>query len=406
MTVNPTTRQPDPGRYALRLADGRYFNTLTHRAIPEGEMWQQGMLSGQERGAVIDRLMKLTPCYVTLIPSFECNLRCPHCYVGDRLQRPSGTRFGDTDPDLVIDFMRRIKAHPGWGLDRCAIVGGEPLLHPDLMRRVLDSDICLCSTTTNGIWDFDQVKDVLGHRNLFLITFSIDGLPEHHNRVRRALNHEPDTFSITYRNLARTARSWPDKIVHVQGSTVGRDYTPQERERYQALMLLAGVKPTNIKIGVEAPVRDRPSPNFMKIIGTALRGGPCCDYLLGKQAVITGGMIYATYYTAGLQQPLGSLTDPLDKILDNYRQHILVNSPLLNDRTCMEECRAVGVCWGHCSNAEPAYTGGKPSTICNRAYKEARVVQVAELEAAGRRVPQSAEELALLGMNNLGGHAT
>lgn len=367
------------GRYCIQIDDNTYYNSITHQKLTTDQLRESFMLAGQENEAINNYLMHtVEPAYATLIPSWECNVRCPHCYVGHMLEKPSGSTTGVTDPMKALVFLHRCNEHPGWAIHRIAIVGGEPLLHPDFCRTVLNNTKIDCTMTTNGMWNFEEMKDILTHPRLTIITFSLDGVPEHHNQIRRALNHDPNAFATAYRNLARTTKACPDKIIVAQGSTVGRIYKEEERRRFYALMLLAGVKHKDIKLGIEAPSPDtKVTPQFQEMVRTGTRFKPCCDYQVGKQLVIHGDIVYPTYYAVDDVAPLGYLDDAPDTILQNYREYIRWNMPMLNDVTCMMECKAVGICWGLCSNAEGAYTRMKPSSACDRAAKEKALPKVA-----------------------------
>jgi organic radical activating enzyme len=375
------------GRYCIDLGDGVYYDTLNHIKLSADQLEQQLMLAGQEREALIEAVLTIEPAGVTIVPSWECNLRCPHCYVGHLLQRPSGNKSGNINLDAVIALFERVATHPGWGVHSYVVVGGEPLLHPDLLRGLQSRLPYVHSITTNGVWNWDEVVDVLANPKLNVITFSIDGLPEDHNRIRRSLDHIPNAFGTTYRNLARATRAFPDKTISVQGSVVDRNYGETDYDRFAALMLLAGVHPTNIRIGTAAPTRLRASlPVYDKIARISVRQRPCCDYKLGRQLVIVGDDIYPTYYGTEGAAPLGTIHDDPGTLLAAQRAYILDRMPILHDPICRDQCTAVGICWGLCSTAERNYpveaSNGcgsqcRPSSACDRELKELIMPSVA-----------------------------
>jgi sulfatase maturation enzyme AslB (radical SAM superfamily) len=364
---------PQLGRFCLPIGPDLYLDTINHSPCSAADLEQRCLLAGQERAAITNRILRVHQAQVVVIPSLECNLRCPHCYVGHLLQRPTGSDYGTTDPAVLCSFIDSIVNYPGWGLTWLSLVGGEPFLHPQLIRLLLERYDTNFDITTNGIWDFDSVVDILGNQRLKSITFSVDGLPEHHNRVRRALDHEPDTFAITYRNLARTAKlsAGTGRKIIAQGSIVHGSINDDDVRRYRALMAIAGVDPRYTYLAYAAPSRIRPqSPDYyMRRIERARRPTPCCDYRLGFMIVVAGGLVYGSYYNMLIREPLGSVADTPAAILERHKQQILKYMPLLADDTCMDDCCAVGVCWGLCSNTDVARSDAKPSELCDRRYK-------------------------------------
>jgi len=378
----------DLGRYCVDVGDGVYYDSLSHQRLTADRLAARHLLAGQEHDALRSRLLAPVPAFVTIVPSWECNLRCPHCYVGHLLQRPSGNHHGNLDANLLVNFLQRVHTH--WGVAGYCVVGGEPLLHPELLRTLQQQLPFTYTITTNGVWAWDATVELLADPKLKVLTFSIDGLPEDHNRLRRSLDRLDDVFAVTYRNLARATKAFPDKEIVAQGSVVDRPYSDADCERYLALMLLAGVKPANIRLGVAAPSRQRKStPLFDSMIKTAIRFKPCCDYQAGKQLVIAANRIYPSYYELDRVAPLGTLSDDTATILAAQRQYIVDRMPVLYDDVCRDHCRAVGLCWGLCSAMEEGYPAPddgnrrRPSLACDRAAKE----QVVPLVAAQGLTP-------------------
>jgi len=124
----------------------------------------------------------------------RCNLRCKHCYVGNE--------WLDTQEAFSREEIQIILDHFGTpGLDRLTILGGEPVLHPDITDIILQAaqyDIKDRRMTTNGIsLGFLDLSRLSG-KELNHISISIDGITaDVHERVRGK-----NTF---YRSL-RTAR--------------------------------------------------------------------------------------------------------------------------------------------------------------------------------------------------------
>jgi sulfatase maturation enzyme AslB (radical SAM superfamily) len=364
------------GRFVVTVDDKLFYDTLRHEVCTEDDLSSRLLIAGQEEQAIQRKLFEPGPFQLLLIPSFECNLRCPQCYVGHLLKTPSGNRIGNTDPEKLISFVQRAQDHLG-PLKSLTLVGGEPFLHGDAFRKYLDASIPV-GATTNGMFDFNEVKDILGR--LQQLTFSIDGWPEQHNRTRKSMQLGTDTFAVTYRNLCRTIAAFPHLSVVVQGAIIDDKHVDSAMYlRYYSLMLGAGVKRENISLGPCAATLSRgPIDSYVRYVRTSTRTSPCCDNLLHKGLVIHGNHVYGSYHRFEELPPLAELDDPIEQILIRRKEAVLNSMLMLQDDTCMRECRAVGVCWGLCSSDRHVFRDNKPSSACDRAFKESKVIQMGQ----------------------------
>jgi MoaA/NifB/PqqE/SkfB family radical SAM enzyme len=114
---------------------------------------------------------------IQIHPTRRCNLRCQHCY------STSGPR---ETAQLSVESLERFlgdAVHEGF--NSVAISGGEPLIYRDL-PRLLSSARGLgfqTSVTTNGLLlDARRLSSIAPH--VSLLAFSLDGVPQSHDRLR------------------------------------------------------------------------------------------------------------------------------------------------------------------------------------------------------------------------------
>lgn len=166
--------------------DGQAFELLKRCAGREGCSVREsefldfclgeGLLVNEEReGSVIPLRQSPVPSlrYLELQITHRCNLRCRHCYIGEKNPK-----------DLDIETIRRIlgEFEDMQGL-RVLITGGEPLLHPrfDELNSLLPDFAVRKILFTNGLLlDEGRIKDLMVHE----IQVSIDGLEEGHDWIR------------------------------------------------------------------------------------------------------------------------------------------------------------------------------------------------------------------------------
>lgn len=150
------------------------------------------------------RRLGLRPRDLVLYVNSACNLRCKHCYVGDRLLDAAESYHA---PDLVA-FAASFP-----GLRRVTVLGGEPFLHRrinEVLGGLAALDIGELRVTTNltGFFHFDPAK---AEPSDFLVAVSLDGhTPELHDSIRGA-----GTFARTSANIRRLVdRGWAVEITH------------------------------------------------------------------------------------------------------------------------------------------------------------------------------------------------
>jgi MoaA/NifB/PqqE/SkfB family radical SAM enzyme len=108
----------------------------------------------------------------------RCQLRCGHCYMGDRLER--GLNLPLEKAVSILSYCRRL------GGEYITFLGGEPTLHRDLPSMV-DAAIELGYTqvmiNSNGL--LERTIDRIAPQKLHYISFSLDGATAStHERVR------------------------------------------------------------------------------------------------------------------------------------------------------------------------------------------------------------------------------
>lgn len=119
----------------------------------------------------------------------QCNLRCGHCYVGNALLNASHY-YSYASLNNLFQNLPPLK--------RMTILGGEPLLHPDILLVLQSARTPQCAErrlTTNLTFLNTAISTFLQHSDFF-IAVSLDGLEVEHEQLRGS-----GTFQGTVRNL-------------------------------------------------------------------------------------------------------------------------------------------------------------------------------------------------------------
>lgn len=176
-----------------------------------------------------------------LVLTGKCNLRCEYCVYNDKY--PKEINYDDTDMDfetakIAIDqyfglFAERRK-RGFFKIPSVLFYGGEPLLHKDLIRQVVEyiekkKYICNYYMTTNGLL-LDKEFALFCVNKDFRLTFSLDGYQYNHDRNRVTINKEP-TFELAVYNIFQyqKIKSENNKKLLISFNCCYDDYTDIEQ---------------------------------------------------------------------------------------------------------------------------------------------------------------------------------
>lgn len=133
----------------------------------------------------------------------RCQLRCGHCYMGDRLERGLNLPFERAAE--IISYCRTL------GGQYITFLGGEPTLHEDLPRMVdhaLEQGYKQVMINSNGL--LERTIDRIDPEKLHYISFSLDGATaETHDQIR-----SPKTFNKTVGCIRKTVQAgYPVRLI-------------------------------------------------------------------------------------------------------------------------------------------------------------------------------------------------
>jgi uncharacterized protein len=188
-------------------------------------LWAQGYLSSKRpreiRHSQSDLLayhLNENIAQMALQVTQQCNFRCAYCdYCASDFvsQRDHSAKRMSVETALsAVDFFAK----------RCAnqdeptigFYGGEPLLEFPLIQRVTEyaekklyaKDLKFTVTTNASLLTPEIARFFAEHH--FLLTISLDGTPETHDRSRRFAGNGKGSFEVIRRNLESLRQQWPD----------------------------------------------------------------------------------------------------------------------------------------------------------------------------------------------------
>lgn len=191
-----------PEAFDAHGADLAYL--LEHHFLVENA---QQIAREVERRFTDSRDVENTPLSLILLPAGEaCNFNCVYCYQ-DHTQK---SRMGSEHEEAIVALVAARKPP----FVQIEYFGGEPLLNQPFIRRLNRQLVEWCtengshfasSATTNGYLLDDTALATLYETGLRNYQVTLDGLAQHHNKLRMLANGKP-TFDRIVDNLRNAAR--------------------------------------------------------------------------------------------------------------------------------------------------------------------------------------------------------
>jgi len=306
---------------------------------------------------------------LSLIPTWSCNLRCPHCFVLKKLNKNLTPE--ETQIENLEKFIK-------WHQDKYThkkltglIIGGEPLLFPDICMeyiKLIKSFGGFCTLTTNmSVPINDKIIEI--YNILDQSQVSIDGPEEVHNKTRffnlnmiDEVKTKPNLFVQVIENLKILKKHNLTKKIHVAVSI--RKDLEQKKAVAEIKLILRALGIENITIGHIAESAYYNKTQQQKITSMREMAKPCCSFRYMRHFVVQGNKLYADYFDRKEASFLGSLDQNFEKLPIKYEAHLKQNMPILKDKTCLS-CSALPICWGQCVG-HTLFDNFVPSEFCNQ----------------------------------------
>lgn len=382
-------------RYVLRTKiEGKdsLYHTLTGEFLPVDATPKQlrdgKFLWEQNREVLFQTVFKRrNRLKFYFVPTWECSLRCPMCFVGKNLEPHDGAKF---DPEKFNTFLTRYhKRYPENKKIEVAYLGGEPLLNIDDCVKINKAVIDFCNgrdirpsqtITTNGTVTLTDTH-IEFLKRLDFVTVSVDGDEEHHNASRRVYDRVLLNGESPYKRTLKFIRRLCKEGIDVQiNAALSEDiYNDSDRlKEFLVVLLCLGVKRQNILTGTVIPNSVRKvDPYYSSYLeGGPVFNRPCCVWQYMSFFSLHGTKLYSNYYEMD-DTYVGELDTDLDLISEAYHRIICKKMPVINDPICLE-CPVIGYCWGNCYHS--GILRESPSTHCNR---QALTLKVLESAARG-----------------------
>ena len=347
-------------------SDGSFFyNTLTK----EKSKKPLPIISCNKKSVDSKLFSDPSTLQLTLIPTWSCNLRCPHCFVIKKLNKNFNSE--DTQIENLKSFIIWHQKKYNHKKLNAVVIGGEPLLYPDICLdyiKLIKSFDSSCSMTTNLSLPINE-KSLKIFELLDQSQISIDGPEEVHNDTRfvylNTSNPTPsdcNLFEQIIKNLKILKTHGFHKKLHIAISI--RKDLEKTRSLSELKMILKALEIENVTVGYIAESSYFNKTKEKKFISMREMAKPCCSYRYMRHFVIQSNKIYGNYFDKSESSFLGDLTNNFEELPEKYKKYIEQNMPILKDETCLN-CSALPICWGQCVG-HGLFDDLTPSQLCNQ----------------------------------------
>lgn len=267
--------------------------------------------------------------YLELLITNKCNLRCGHCYLGDR-------GVNELSVDSIKHLLHEFEEMQGL---RLLITGGEPLLHRefDEINDILPDFAFRKVLFTNGLL---LRRKKIGRLNLDEIQISIDGLEDAHDALRG-----PGTF----RTAMKAVMLCSDAGLDVSVSTMVHPGNLEDFEKLEKIFRDLGIKDWTVDVPCvtgrleKNPCHQVPPETAGRYLGYGFGGGihsgaegfSCGLHLM---SVLADGRVSKCSFYA--DRPAGTVEDGLRACWERVR------TVQLDELKC--DCDHIDACRGGC----------------------------------------------------------
>ena len=353
----------------------KLINIITGKNLPlkssKKELEKNFFLKNQKLQSLENFLFKdPTSISLTIIPTWECNLRCQHCFVLHKLVKKQKSKF---NYDLVLKFLNEyLKRYQKVKNIHLLFIGGEVSLKAKENNKFIKElkskfvkthNITSCCSTNLTLDNYDAISF---YKQVDNMQVSIDGPEEAHNEQRKSVDEKIENpFKQTLKVLKKLIKlGMRDKITIQMALSGEKNYTKENILELYEVLLRVGVKKEKIKFGMNSPniIKTERSEVYLKNLTGRMRTRPCCSYrFMQYMCVDSSNKIYSSYHDDENYSYLGKLTDSIEIIEENYKTFIKNNMPVLNDPNCLS-CPVIGACWGYCTSEKT----NTPSKFCGQ----------------------------------------
>lgn len=158
-------------------------------------------------GRIWNRLVGFSATGPVLLPTYNCNFRCPYCFERHRLCRGKEWLSQVMAPETIdaVFAALRNRRRQGYRVESCTLYGGEPLLKENMatVRNICEHarEMGLTLTAITNGYDLDAYIGLLEEFRFKRLQITVDGVGEMNDKRRLHRDGVP-TYDRILQNVA------------------------------------------------------------------------------------------------------------------------------------------------------------------------------------------------------------
>ncbi len=167
---------------------------LRERLLLRGHLTEKSEAEEIADLKMLGRIYRLLPARsgvgLVIMPTYDCNFRCPYCYESHRLKNGQEWLSCTMSQEMIGAVFAALEKYKekGYTLGECTLYGGEPFLarNIDVVREIAGHSKALglaLGAVTNG-YDLENYLDLLEEFNFKSLQLTVDGVGAVNDRRR------------------------------------------------------------------------------------------------------------------------------------------------------------------------------------------------------------------------------
>ncbi|MCR4556594.1 MAG: radical SAM protein [Saccharofermentans sp.] len=168
--------------------------SLLARLISRGHLTEKTQDEERKDLQLLGRIYRLLisriETAICILPTYDCNFRCPYCFERHRLKNGKEWLCGTISTEMIDAVFNAIQNERDKGhlVIHCTLYGGEPLLKENIQVVRYIGDKCRdmglkMNAITNG-YDLDEYIDLLDQYPFQQLQITVDGVSDINNALR------------------------------------------------------------------------------------------------------------------------------------------------------------------------------------------------------------------------------
>lgn len=304
---------------------------------------------------------------LTILPTLDCNFNCTYCYEESRPPKYMSKKTEDNIYDFIKSYSKIDYVYIVW-------YGGEPLLNFSSIKSISekllnDKKEFSASMVTNGYLLNADIAEQLEYLKISSIQITLDGLAKTHDKRRRTIDGNSESFSTIINNLeylfeinkqikvtirVNIDKSNEDEFFELE-SYIYNKFNNSQINIYPAFVMdkddCLNVSDCLMDRKAQAEFYLKNKRNDTKKILNYfpnINPGDCIARFMNGYIIGPDSEVYKCWYDIGKEEKMIMNLSDISNVNNSLLTQYLVGSDAFSDNKC-NKCNYLPICGGGCA---------------------------------------------------------